>query len=103
MNRVMKMIVMAGVFVMLGFAQSNAQVVVVKKPVKPRVVVVKPAKPGSKHVWVEGHWKWNKRVKVYVWKKGYWVKRKPNHVWIAGRWKRAPKGHVWIPGHWKRA
>ncbi|MDP6418721.1 MAG: YXWGXW repeat-containing protein [Candidatus Krumholzibacteria bacterium] len=63
-------------------------------------VEVRTARPGPRHVWVKGHWKWNGHR--YVWVKGHWVKGKRNARWLAGHWKNTPRGHVWVPGHWKR-
>lgn len=78
---------------------SSAQLVVVKKPVRPKVIVVKPSKPGKDYVWIDGHWKDN--GKNYVWVKGHWVKGKHNKVWIKGRWKRNRGGWIWVAGYWK--
>lgn len=78
--------------------KAEAQVVVVK-PNKPKVLVVKPTKAKSGHVWVNGHWKWN--GKKYVWVKGHWKKQKVGHVWVPGHWKKVKGGHQWVPGHWK--
>jgi YXWGXW repeat-containing protein len=47
---------------------STAQLVVVKKPNRPRVMVVKTAKPRKNHVWIDGHW--NANGSKYVWVKG---------------------------------
>jgi hypothetical protein len=61
-------------------------------------VETRPAKPGPKAVWIDGHWKWN--GKRYVWQAGHW-ERKPKGAWVAGHWKKTPRGHVWVKGHWK--
>lgn len=81
---------------------SLSQVVVKVKPANPKVVVVKPLKPGPKHIWVDGHWRWDKKRKEYIWIKGHWSKPKKGHAWIPGHWKKVPGGFKWIPGHWKR-
>jgi hypothetical protein len=80
--------------------QANAQIIVVKKPHKPKVLVVKTSKPGPNQIWINGHWKVKKNK--YVWTKGYWVKAKEQHSWVEGRWKKVRGGWKWIPGHWKR-
>ncbi len=78
---------------------ANAQIVVVKKPIRQKVVVVKPAKPGKKYVWIGGHWA--VRSGKYVWKKGKWAKKKTGKNWVSGHWKKVPAGWKWIPGHWR--
>lgn len=92
------LIVVALIFISVSFAE--AQVVVVK-PQKPKVVVVKPKCPGKNHVWVDGHWTWDKRSKQYVWTKGHWKKGKKGKKWVPGHWKKVRGGWQWIPGHWK--
>ncbi|RMH66061.1 MAG: hypothetical protein D6677_01060 [Calditrichaeota bacterium] len=87
--------------IMLSFiAPGQAQIIVKVKPVKPKVVVVKPAPPAAGYVWVEGHWV--VKNKQYVWKKGHWVKAKKHHRYVNGHWKRARGGWVWIPGRWRK-
>jgi len=80
---------------------SQAQIVVKVKP-KPPKAIVKPPKPGPKHVWIDGHWQWDKQKKDYVWVKGHWTKpQRPGTVWVPGHWNETPKGFKWVPGHWK--
>ncbi|MFQ5844261.1 MAG: hypothetical protein ACE5JG_04655 [Planctomycetota bacterium] len=72
----------------------------VPPPPRPRVVVVKGARPGPAHVWIGGHFVW--RNGRYSWVKGHWVvPPRPRAVWVAGHWKRSGKGGVWIAGRWK--
>ena len=78
---------------------TRTNYVQVKPPV--RKIEVKSVKPGHKYVWVEGHWKWSKTKKIYIWKEGYWIKGKRNKVWVSGHWKKTPRGWLWIQGYWK--
>lgn len=99
----MKKILIVSVFLIFASAFSaNAQVVVKVRPASPKVVVVKPHRPGHAHVWVDGHWRWSKKAHKYVWIKGHWVKRKRGHKWMPGHWAKTPGGHKWVPGHWGR-
>ena len=84
----------------LTIQNVNSQVIIKVKPVKPKVVVVKPAKPGPNHIWKDEHWQWNPKKKEYVWIEGHWIKRKKGKNWIPGHWKKVPAGCKWIPGHW---
>ncbi len=78
---------------------AGAQIVVVKKPVRKKVVVVKPAKPGKNHVWIGGRWVVSGGK--YVWTKGKWSRKKPGKNWVPGHWKKVQAGWKWIPGHWR--
>ena len=93
-------IICAGLFIYND--NLSAQVVVKIKPARPKVVVVKPPKPGPKHVWINGHWKWSKKRKEYIWVKGYWLKPKKGRAWVPGHWEKVPGGFKWVPGHWRR-
>ncbi len=93
-------IILAICFSLLFIGSSNAQIIIAKKPNKPKVLVVRTAKPGTNYKWIDGHWKvYNNR---YTWTKGHWAKARKHHVWIPGHWKEVPKGWKWIPGHWKK-
>ncbi len=94
--------ILSFVLCFVGTFESAAQVVVKVKPNKPKVVVMKPAKANPGHVWIDGHWKWDKPSHQYIWVKGHWIKEKKGHTWVPGHWKSAPSGHEWVPGHWKK-
>jgi len=79
---------------------AEAQVVVVKKPKKPTVLVVQKDKPGPDYVWIEGHWYWDKGAKKYAWKRGHWVKKRDGSRFMPGKWKKVPTGWKWVPGTW---
>jgi len=86
---------------MFSASISQAQIIVKIKP-KPPKAVVKPPKPGPKHVWIAGHWQWNKQTNNYVWTKGHWTKpKRPGTTWVPGHWNDTPNGYKWVPGHWK--
>lgn len=74
-----------------------ADLVVKIRPQKPKIVIVKPDKPGKDHFWKSGHWVIKKNR--YVWVDGYWIKKRPNHIWINGHWKKVRHGWIWVPGH----
>ena len=97
----MKTLILFSSILIFGAYQASSQVVVKVRPNKPTVVVAKPAKHKKGHVWVEGHWRYDKKAGKYVWVKGHWKKARPGHVWVPGHWKEVPGGHEWVPGHWK--
>ncbi len=92
--------IVALIFLSAAFMPARAQIVVKTKPLRPRVVVVKPAKPGSNYVWIEGHWVVKNHR--YVWKKGRWVKARAHQKWLNGHWKKNRRGWVWVPGRWMK-
>jgi len=99
----MKKIIVKGLLIfslLTGISEvSHAQRVFVKiQPVAP--VIVRPAAPSPRHVWIEGEWAWTNNN--YVWKPGYWIEPRPHEVWITGHWRRAYGGWNWVPGHWRR-
>ena len=90
------------VFGLFSLNTVKAQVFVKIRPVAPVVLVVKPACPSPQHVWIDGHWKWNKKMSQYVWVEGYWIVAKPGKVWIGGHWIEGPHGHKWVEGYWAK-
>jgi hypothetical protein len=85
----------------IGLERASSQVIVKVKPVRPSVIVAKPAKARKNHVWIEGHWAYSHKLDRYVWVKGRWAKRPRNNArWIPGHWKKAPGGWKFVPGHW---
>jgi hypothetical protein len=98
-----KLIITIGI--VLGLYTSNtldAQFFVRIRPMPPVVVGVRPPCPSSRHVWIEGEWRWNNRQRQYIWMNGYWVESRPGRIWIGGHWIDGPRGSRWIPGHWGR-
>ena len=80
---------------------AQSQIIVVKKPARP-AVIVKPRTCGPGKVWIAGHWQWNRRARKYNWVQGTCVRNRPGRVWVPGHWKTVPRGHKWVPGHWRR-
>lgn len=68
-------------------------------PVRAEVVV---ARPGPRHFWVPGHWRWAAPRRTYVWVGGAWVlPPRPRAVWVAPRYERRGGGWVYIAGRWR--
>ena len=67
-------IILIGSLIFLIANTVNAQLIVRVKTPAPKVVVVKPAKPGLNYIWVEGHWKKVRGGKQWI--PGYWKKTK---------------------------
>lgn len=95
----MKKVLTLAVVVFLAVISAEAQVIVKVRPVAP--VVVRPACPATGYAWVGGSWKWNRRIRNYVWVDGYWARpRRHGAVWIEGHWRAARGGWKYVPGHW---
>ena len=73
---------------------------VVQKPTH-HVVYHRPAMVRAGYVWVDGHYRWQKRTRSYVWIDGRYVKQKRGKVWISGQWVRVRGGWVYRPGSWR--
>ncbi len=85
----------------LQLAAKPPHVYVKVRPNAPNVVVVRPACPGPKHVWIDGDWVWSPKANQYVWVEGKWVVPNNGVVWVPGHWKNTKYGWRWVPGHWK--
>lgn len=70
-------------------------------PVRPNVVVVRPACPSPQHIWVDGDWIWNQQANQYLYSEGRWVLAVAGAVWIPGHWKNNAYGWHWVKGHWR--
>jgi hypothetical protein len=100
MKNLKKIVLIAGLF-LLGAYDSEAQIMVRVRPVRPaRVVVRRPVAPSPRHVWVAEDWRY--RGGRYVWSGGYWAAPpRGGAVWAPGHWANRPRGYVWVPGHWR--
>lgn len=97
-------------FIALSFGKVAIANSSEKLPKKNRVVKVIPSRPYVKvfkpvhikhgYVWIEGHWKWNRKTHNYVWVNGYLVKSKRGKTWVGGNWRSKNGGWVYIPGKW---
>ncbi len=85
-----------------GAAHAASLYVRFGPPAPPREVVV--VRPGPRHVWVPGYYRW--QGGRYAWVGGVWVVP-PRHraVWVPGYW--APRhhhrdgGYIWVRGYWR--
>jgi hypothetical protein len=97
------------IFITLSFA-TEAAISKGKPPRKNKKFLIKPSRPHIKvfapvnikpcYVWLEGHWKWNRRTHNYIWVNGYLVKSKRGKVWVGGNWKPKNGGWTYISGKW---
>ncbi|MCH8904121.1 MAG: YXWGXW repeat-containing protein [Bacteroidetes bacterium] len=96
-------IFLIGLFaIMFSVINAEAQIVVKVKPLRPRVVIVKPVHHPHGKVWIDGHWRWERRHHKYIWISGHWTKKHHGKKWVPGHWSHVRGGHKWVPGHWKR-
>lgn len=86
---------------LISIENASSQVLVKVKPVRPAVVVVKPAKARKNHIWIDGHWAYSHKLNRYVWIDAKWVKRPRGKAkWVPGHWNKVPGGWKYVPGHW---
>ena len=74
--------------------------VILVKPVKPNIYVKKHIIINTGYVWIDGHWKYNKRTRNYVWVNGHVVKIKRGKVWVSGHWSKVRGGWIYNQGFW---
>jgi len=93
--------------VLLSFLPANLSAapriyVSVAPPAPPTAVVVRPARPSARHVWVDGYHRWDGRA--YVWVPGEWREPPHGHThWVAGHWSHhGTHGWYWTEGHWRK-
>jgi hypothetical protein len=79
-------------------AASSAQVIIKARLNAP--VVVRPAAPSPRHVWIDGGWV--PRNGHYVYTQGYWAVPRRGYHWAPGYWAERRGGYSWVPGHWQR-
>ncbi len=97
----MKRFLAIGAFALaLTTSGANAAGVFVRiaPPPPPREVVV--VRPGPRHVWVPGYYRWHHDH--YTWVNGYWsVPPRHRAAWVPGHWVPRRGGYVWVAGYWR--
>src|ERR1700761_4294744 len=96
-----KILALAAAISFLGVAKSEAQIVVRARIGRPAgAVVVRPARPTPRHVWVSEEYV--PSGGTYVYKPGYWAEPpRPRAVWVGGHWAHRHHGYVWVGGYWR--
>jgi hypothetical protein len=97
MNTGMRRIVLIACTLLLGVGCAGSAYVT-EDPPAPQTET-RPASPGARFVWIDGHWQW--RGHRYLWVSGHWERGRGKSEWVAGHWDHAPRGWHWIPGHWR--
>ena len=60
----------------------------------------RPYQPSRRHIWIGGHWKYNRRFDREVWVDGYWTVRQKHHRYVDGHYTRRGGARIWIPACW---
>ncbi len=85
----------------LSGGQPRVRVRVNVAPPAP-IIVVRPAPPSPRYVWVEGYWRWSPRRHKHVWVRGTWRMPPPHHeTWVPGHWEQDDDEWEWEEGHWE--
>lgn len=95
-------IVLISSLIVLSASFVQAQIIVKAKPSAPKVVVVKPNKPGRDYIWIGGRWKVGPN-NTYVWVAGSWMQARKGFVWVPGKWRKVRGGWRWVPGYWRKS
>lgn len=54
--------------------------------------------PGSGHIWIRGHWRWD--GSDFRWVRGQWVDP-GRRRWVDGHWAHDRRGWYWQEGYWR--
>ncbi len=97
----MKRILLSAIFgIAMAACEVQAAGVYVRFGPPPPVREVVVGRPGPRHVWVPGYYRWYGAR--YAWAPGYWAAPpRPRAVWVPGYWAHQPRGYVWIGGYWR--
>lgn len=60
------------------------------------------ARPSVRHIWVNGHWRFSRRLQRDVWVGGRWSVQARHHRWVDGHYERFRGRRTWVPGCWTR-
>jgi WXXGXW repeat (2 copies) len=67
-------------------------------PLRDEVVVERPS---GEHVWIGGHWDWDRSRHDYSWVSGRW--ERPPHArarWVAPHYEKRGRKSYYVSGHW---
>ena len=67
-----------------------------------KVWVRRGQRPSNRHIWLAGHWRFNRRLGRDVWIDGRWVVRGRNHRWRPAHYERINGRRIWVDGCWIR-
>jgi len=84
---------------MLSFGGGCAGTAQVSEAPPAPKVETRPAQPGPRAVWIDGHWAW--KHGHYAWVSGHW-ERNPRGTWVPGHWDQRGRHYVWVAGHWRK-
>ena len=67
-----------------------------------RIAVRRGVRPSSRHIWVSGHWRFDRRLRRDVWIGGHWSKRRTYHRWVPAHYAVLGGVRIWVEGCWTR-
>lgn len=67
-----------------------------------RIAVSRGISPSSRHIWMNGYWEYDRRLRREVWVSGHWAVRKENHRYQDAQYAYFGGVRVWVPGFWIR-
>lgn len=60
------------------------------------------ARPSVRHIWINGHWRFSRRLQRDIWVGGEWAVQARHHRWVDGHYERFGRGRTWVAGCWTR-
>jgi len=83
-----------------GATPPAERVVIVDAPPPAPLVEEIPGRPGPRHVWLIGHWRY--RGGHYIWIHGRWaVPPRPGARFVAPHWEQRAGSYVFCEGYWQ--
>jgi hypothetical protein len=83
-----------------GAAPPEPRVVIVGAPPPTPLAEDVPGRPGPRHVWLTGHWRY--RGGHYLWIPGHWgVPPRPGARFVAPHWEQRGGSYLFFEGYWQ--
>ncbi|WP_422006973.1 hypothetical protein [Roseivirga pacifica] len=67
-----------------------------------RIVVRRGVRPSGRHIWVSGHWRYDRRLRRDVWIGGHWSLQRSYHRWVPAHYAVLGGANIWVEGCWTR-
>jgi hypothetical protein len=62
------------------------------------IETIRPIRPGSNYIWIEGDWRWNNHTRSYKHQNGRWETPKRGRNYNQGHWNKSTQGFKWEKG-----
>ncbi len=74
--------------------------IIVREAPPPVIVETPPPPPSRSHIWIEGHWGYDRGK--FVWVSGRYERARRGHRYLPARWVQTERGWEFYEGRWER-